>query len=231
MSFILDALRKSENERQRNATPGIADAPIRPRSQRRSFWIPLVAALLGINLSLLAVLWYVGNRDTPQNATTPSTALEPARKVQSAPATPSVQAPIVPLPDSTSVIADPTVSRELASEFATPPQPQPQPTAPAVAIPTPPPTGATPSIEVDEGSSIVDVPTLAELSLAGSVSLPTLHLDIHVYSDTPAERFVFINTAKYREGDKITEGPTVDKINQSGVVLVHQNRRFLLTRE
>jgi general secretion pathway protein B len=76
-----------------------------------------------------------------------------------------------------------------------------------------------------------NLPTLMELSLAGTINLKPLHLDIHVYSEEPTERFIFINMAKYREGDTLREGPRVDAITKEGVVLDYQGRSFILTRE
>ena len=57
MSFILDALKKSENQRQRHIGPSLADVQVRRRESNRPWWVLAVAALLVINLGvLLAVL-------------------------------------------------------------------------------------------------------------------------------------------------------------------------------
>ena len=56
MSFILDALKKSETDRQQKTAPGIADVPTAPRSSKPSRWVPVVAALLGINAIALVVI-------------------------------------------------------------------------------------------------------------------------------------------------------------------------------
>ena len=210
MSFILDALRKSENERQRNTTPGIADSPTRARPAKRSVWIPLVAVLLGINLSLIAVLWYTGDDATETNVAAETPASSQSNVALESPPKPALSPNNYPAP-----IADPNISRELSTEL--------DPV-------TPPARGANTPASINV-SPTLDVPTLAELTLDGTLSLPSLHLDIHVYSDTPAERFVFINTSKYREGERTSEGPIIDEINGIGVVLMHQDRRFLLTRE
>jgi general secretion pathway protein B len=69
------------------------------------------------------------------------------------------------------------------------------------------------------------------LRLDGSLQLPALHLDIHVFADDPAERFVFINMTKYRENSQLDEGPVVTEITTDGVILEHQGRTFLLPRE
>jgi general secretion pathway protein B len=70
-----------------------------------------------------------------------------------------------------------------------------------------------------------------ELRADGSLRLPELHLDIHVYSEKPAERFVFINMGKYKEGDRLAEGPAVREIRPDGVVLDQGGTRFLMPRQ
>ena len=80
-------------------------------------------------------------------------------------------------------------------------------------------------------TSIAVVPTIDELRLEGSLQIEELHLDIHVYSDLPADRFVFINMNKHREGSRTAEGPVVREIRTDGVVLEYQGRVFLLPRE
>ena len=63
------------------------------------------------------------------------------------------------------------------------------------------------------------------------MQLPELHLDIHVYSGEPSERFVFVNMVKYKERGKLAEGPTITEIVPEGVVLDYLGTRFLLPRE
>ena len=53
MSFILDALKKSENERQRQIGPSLADVRIVRRHAERPWWVVAVAALLVVNLGVL----------------------------------------------------------------------------------------------------------------------------------------------------------------------------------
>ena len=70
-----------------------------------------------------------------------------------------------------------------------------------------------------------------ELRLQGTLQIAEMHLDIHVFSEVPADRFVFINMNKHREGTVTAEGPVVREIRPDGVVLEHQGRVFLLPRE
>jgi general secretion pathway protein B len=74
------------------------------------------------------------------------------------------------------------------------------------------------------------LPTQMDLATGGTV-LPEMHLDIHVYSARPTDRFVFVNMQKYTEGQALKEGPTLERITTEGAVLNHRGMRFLLPRQ
>ena len=75
------------------------------------------------------------------------------------------------------------------------------------------------------------MPSLVELRANGTLQLPDMHVDIHVYSDVPSERFVFINMNKYQEKSRLDEGPVVDEITSDGVILEYHGTIFLLPRD
>ena len=81
MSFILDALKKSENERQRTVGPALTDAPLRRARPERPWWAVAVAALLVVNLAVLIVVLM---RD-PTPAAKVNEAANPAVAPQAAP--------------------------------------------------------------------------------------------------------------------------------------------------
>jgi general secretion pathway protein B len=64
--------------------------------------------------------------------------------------------------------------------------------------------------------------------LAQGGQLPDLRLDLHVYAVNPAERFVFINMRKLREGEALPDGVRVEQITPDGVDLSYQGKRFAL---
>ena len=66
---------------------------------------------------------------------------------------------------------------------------------------------------------------------AGIVSIGDLRVDMHVYSGDPAKRFVFVNMKKYREGDRLAEGPSIEEITPEGIILSQQGKRFQLDRD
>lgn len=56
MSFILDALRKSEHDRQRQTGPTLAEVPVAAPKPRSNVWAPVVIVLLLVNLVVIGVL-------------------------------------------------------------------------------------------------------------------------------------------------------------------------------
>jgi general secretion pathway protein B len=63
MSFILDALKKSELERQRQSVPGLMDTRLSPKRNRLPLWAVALGVLLGINL--LGLTYVVLRRNIP----------------------------------------------------------------------------------------------------------------------------------------------------------------------
>lgn len=55
-----------------------------------------------------------------------------------------------------------------------------------------------------------------------------LHLQVHVYSEVPAQRRVFINNQKYVEGQRIDANLVIESITPDGVFVSYQGRRVLL---
>jgi general secretion pathway protein B len=203
MSFILDALKKSEAERQRQDAPGIANIPQSTERRGGKHWAWIIGGLLAINLVvLLGIVFRPG--DGPVTAATPTPTSEPAvataeRAVRPPPATSSA-------PPESSVSTAPPAQATAAEPAAT----------------------STPALPTPEA---VSLPTFEALRAQGQLSLPDMHIDIHVYSGRPEDRFVFVNMTKYRENATLTEGPTVVQISPEGVVLDYFGTRFLLPRE
>jgi general secretion pathway protein B len=224
MSFILDALRKSEHERQRQVGPGIAD--IREGAASRSafpIWALALGGLLALNMLVVIVVAF---RDH-------STRGGAAPVSEAAPA-PTATAPTAPTPQPLAAASAPAATSNTQAPTATDQQAEPLSADSAPAV-EPEPTlrpEAKPAVpsnaETDE--SYASLPTLGDVTLQGT-SLPELHLDLHVYASRPVDRFVFLNTRKYREGGKTPDGTTIERITPDGVILNHRGVRFLLPRQ
>ncbi len=97
MSFILDALKKSENERQRQVGPSLADVQVSQRRINKPWWAVAVGALLVVNLGVLIVVLM---RDGDARSNTPQAAAESSTANTSA--TDARAGTQVPLPASAS---------------------------------------------------------------------------------------------------------------------------------
>jgi general secretion pathway protein B len=126
--------------------------------------------------------------------------------------------------------ANPATARGAAPANAT--------AAPPVAAPpaaTPPAAAATaanrqpPSLPNDT-SPLEALPAFWELPYNVRKELPELKLSMHVYSATPAKRFVVLNGNRQVEGDELGGDVRLTEIRTDGVVLTYQSQRFLLPR-
>ncbi|MFZ9052365.1 MAG: general secretion pathway protein GspB [Woeseiaceae bacterium] len=206
MSFILDALKRSENERQQQGNAEFSSVPTGSDSPRSSRWLWLLGVLLAVNLAVL-----LGILLRPDRQPTAMTAMPPAEESISLPL-PTDKAADSPAGFAERVAEAREEQSVMAPAAASTPAPAPEP-------------------QRSNTSQSASVPTIDQLRLDGSLQIAELHLDIHVYSEVPGERFVFINTNKHRERSQLPEGPVVREITPAGVILDYQGQTFLLPRE
>jgi general secretion pathway protein B len=215
-SFILDALKKSETERQRGAVPGISDLPVVVQQTRTSAWVGVVIAGLGVCIVALGWAWWQSADRASQAAVVRTAAPAPVRS-EPAPAQP-VRTARVPAAEA----APPVATRSLAQEVAQAP-------APARAAPS---AAATPSPsarDLPSGSGTVTASPMSILEArSAGMPVPELTLELLVYSNNPGQRFVYINSAKYVEGETLADGPRVVEITPEGAILSWRNQNFLL---
>ncbi len=200
MSFILDALRKSENDRREQAAPALATAPRTAQVTNKSIWPPVLAVVLAVNALALGYLLLTRDDPADLSTTAPSPAEPEVRSLRK-------ESLVDNTPPTPVEIPDPTPVEPVAD----------------VAVSEPPPA---PARTIQEG-----LPRLDQLRAAGLVSVASIRVDMHVYSEEAAKRFVFINMKKYREGERLTEGPTIEEITQDGIIMTQQGNRFILDRD
>jgi len=215
MSFILDALKKSESDRQQQGPAEFAGVPTSNGRQRAPRWLWILGVLLAINLAVL-----LGLLLRPEVAVTP-TASEQAvvssdsfadQVAQARQNVPAREEPRAPAPQlaNTSPASSAVTTAAANTQSSTPP-----PAAPVRR----------------QSNNIASLPTLIEVLANGTVTLPELHVDIHVFAESPEDRFVFINMNKQVEGSRLAEGPIVEEITTDGVVLSYNGTSFVLPRD
>ena len=208
MSYILDALRRAQAERERGQVPGLeartlVQTPPPPAPRRVMVWV-LAGSLVAGLLALVALLALRGG---PVPATVP-VAAQPAPT----PATPVLTpAPLPTPPPPIVVVSAPTVP--------------PSPTAPATALSsTPlaplamPAPVAAPAPPVPAAGGVRAI-QLAQLSADLRRELPALTLGGAIWSDNAASRFVIVNGQVLREGEAAAPGVLLERIGPKAVFL------------
>lgn len=230
MSYILDALRKADAERERGHVPGLHAQPGPSRTDddigRGARAMPPWAWFVGAVsvLAVAGVAWQWLERDTPQPpaaprpAETPSLAMAPAPAVQQAAAPPAPPAPVVaPSPAPPPVpIERATPARAAPARIATV---APVAHTPSAAAPR---AATAPASSANEGK----VYAISELPDSVRRELPTLAIGGSIYSDNAASRFLIINGQIFHEGDKVTPSLTLEQIKLKAAVLQYKGYRY-----
>ncbi|MGN6454562.1 MAG: general secretion pathway protein GspB, partial [Steroidobacteraceae bacterium] len=224
MSFILDALKKSESDRQRQSGPALFEVRVAPPRTRLPTWAIAIALLLVLNLGV--VLWMLLRHQGHAPAPLASDTLPPAAAAGAAPTAPSPAVPATSAPMAAgSAPPVPVVAVSSAGTGAAPPPSTGAPSAPpaASASTTPSAPSATPGAEPGSpedyapaedrsapapGSHVrrgtdSGIPLYQDLTSTPGTQLPQLRLDLHVFAAHPQERFVMVNMHKLREGDTL----------------------------
>ena len=114
MSFILDALRKSEHERQRSATPGLSQVPLATPQPRTPRWMLAVMGVLVAAVLVLGAAWWRSSR-APEPAATVERSVElPPPASRTAP--PQQAAPTRMAPRESSSLSSAAASTAAAPE-------------------------------------------------------------------------------------------------------------------
>jgi general secretion pathway protein B len=222
MSFILDALRKSELERQRQRGPGMAEFPAARADRRLPVALVVIGALLAVNI---VVVVFFMLREAPAPATTQAATAAPSSTTSAPPS--AAASPSQPAPGAQGALESEALPSqgfeeppvEIYGAPATQPPDAPDPTL----LPEAP--AAAPSVTYSEAPPADDA-----VSVEAATGLPELSVDLHIFAEDPAKRAVFINGRRYTKGDRIAEGPVVEDITRDGALLSYRGRRFLLPR-
>jgi general secretion pathway protein B len=253
MSYILDALRKAERERGITQVPNLMTVhDFRPKSRHR-IWL-LIGVLM---LCAAALAWYflpghrtitgnsasgAGSRAAQQSADAAAAknpdlrAITPAANLTNEPAAPDTRAAGITQPQRAIVLSRAVPKkpggeqRGLAPASAQPvperSSPKPAPVSPVTAAPAPQPPPSPARSAAGESTSAPQAAAANPASLSEAMAM--MNLSILLYSDTPAERIVFINGRKYVEGDHIDGKYFIENITLEGAVLSYQGERGIL---
>lgn len=216
MSYILDALRKSESERRRGRVPDLGhQVQLIHKPKKKS---SLVAVLIGAGLLLNALV--LGFLFWPTAKTPPvSGVAEKPEAVAPAPA------PVAAPAQTTRPEPPPQeVSPGAVAETIPPASARPEQQRPTIIVPSADRNSASPALAAND-SLPGAVPHLVELPVSFQRSVPDLVFNSHIYASEPSSRRVMINGHYLKAGDSFS-GIRVERITEEGVVLSKNGRFF-----
>lgn len=243
MSYILDALKRAEAERERGAVPGLHTRhalPLLPQPGRggKPFIVGAGAAALVLG-ALGAGLWLWRTPAVPVRlaAVEPAVAASPAGPLaQAVPQAVSPPAPVPApapksVPASPSSAAPPAVAAPRAAATATP---RPLPGARAssaasasAALPVPNPSHP-PNVAPAQAAPAVPThaPLLGELPEALRRQIPPLAISGSVYSENRAQRMLVVNNLVLFEGAVAAPEVNLEEIRAKSSVFSFRGTRF-----
>jgi len=242
VSYILDALRRADAERERGSVPSLHAQSVLPgspdagarRNGRSMAWV--VAALA---IALAASLgWHLMSRDAVREvstvvpaqtaATDPAPAPAPAQPSPQAPtraARPAALPPVpaarpVPAPVTTAPLAKTQPGTSPSTTAATPAASA----APVTASPAPPANTAAPPAP----AANTRIPRQEELPEDIRRQLPKFSVGGSIYSESAASRFLILNGQIFHENDKVMPDLVLEQIKLKSAVLRYRDQRFTI---
>jgi general secretion pathway protein B len=206
----LDALKKSDSERQQRQGPTLASVhrqTFLPHNQRRSLTLPMLVCAGAVVVAASVWLYQRGYVQISLPVTNPV-----ALQKMGAP----VAIPVEPAPLSDALID----SGEVASV-----RPTPQKLAaanPETTKITAPDAGSTVQVPLTAGA----IPELWQLPGSLREGIPELDFSLHVYSTQPDQRSIIINNRMMREGEYVNPLLALSAITPDGVVMRYRNEYF-----
>ena len=229
MSYILEALKKSDQQRQRGATPTLPAATVTEvvAAKKPVYYGLLAVVLLGAGITIGWLRpWQA---ELPAHAAEPIAARSPIQVLHQAATAPLHESPEIarktaqelPMPNST-----PAVQPAPGIDAMQPAIPAPVRTRMHGAVATAPaPMPEKRANPADAAQGLRATP-MNELPLPIQQEMPAITIQLHSYSSIPANRLVSINSQMLHEGEFLTPGLKLEQITVEGVILSYKGYRF-----
>lgn len=234
MSYILDALKKSEQERGQGNIPDVQtvhSSSLSYRNDKKAYW-PYIL-IIAVILNLLAITYFIINKE--KNVDTKVAAQDNTSTAQTTTENNTAAKDTVPPTPTTSVVDDnksKAIAEPQADTAVTADDKNIVPASPPVkatsnntqAVVKAPVTNTRPETTVkSSGTEIVDFHDLSEST---KQQLPAIIISAHVYSSNPLQRSVVINNNFTEEGEYVLDGLILHEITSDGVVFNYQGTLF-----
>ena len=203
MSYILDALRKADAERERDPARGIHAQPMAAQPVARR--MPFAPWAAGLAVAAAALAGYAWSQRSPA----------PAMAMPRLP----VAAPSDPMP----VVAAPRVVTVATAVQPAPPPPLPQPVKPAVIQ-----AAVIKAPAEPKAAAAAPERMYAQSELPADVqqALPKLAISGGVYSDNVAQRMLIVGGQVVNEGKELAPGLVLEQIGPRNAVLRFRGYKY-----
>lgn len=231
MSYILDALKKSDKERKRGSVPDIMTVQDiqMPGTKKRPLWILLILVVLLLNAVVL--IWV-----SPWKSKNPQTVSDPASDKQIVAKSQLADTKISSdkknaLQQSKKVNAGNDVRKEIKEKPKAMPETKITREASSITPPKKDEAGDTTSeAKPDDNHLPLPLPNkiyhMSELPQSLQQKLPAFAISTFLYSGDPGSRSVRINGQMMREGQYLSAGLKLEEIMQNGMIFSYQNYLF-----
>ena len=228
MSYILDALKKSEQERGHDSIPGVQtvhSSSLNYRSEKTSYWPYILITAVLLNIAL--VIYFIFDKDKPvieQTAITQKAVTKSSHENKIIAS--GAQATIAKDTTEQALITTLSSEEELESDnLEQPPALTHISTSeselPAAATIS---TGRTNAPrKVAAENDIIDFYNLPE---SIKKQLPTINISAHVYSSNPLQRSIVINNNFMEEGEYVLDNLILHEITASGAIFNYHGTLF-----
>ncbi|WP_313031914.1 general secretion pathway protein GspB [Massilia alkalitolerans] len=231
MSYILEALKKAQAERQLGNAPTIHAPPpsyasADTRSSRKPVIIGIAAGALVVALGALFLLRQPAPAPAAQVASAPApapvaapVAVPAAPVVAPLPAAPEPAAPAKPeapvKPKAPPVSAKPPAPAPKPAPRAEPVEALPEPARPVLVAAAP----AAPSAEDHIGP-------LQSLPESVQREIPKVSFGGYIYSPNPAERLLLVDKMLRREGEEVAPGLVLERLLPKAAIMNYRGSRY-----
>jgi general secretion pathway protein B len=231
MSYILDALRKSDQQRQRGQTPTLqaTTTAAAAAAQPGVLAYGLFAAIL-VGSGIVIGWWQPWQAPAPPTAAAlpaapPALAAAPATPPLN-PYPPAAQMPPATTPAPAGIATETVLNSEAAAAAATTERPRSGAATVKKNRPAVTPSAAAKKPARSAAGNDQVAPAINELPPAIQQELTPLSVSVHAYSPRASERIVGINNKLLREGGSLPSGLTLEKITPEGMILSYKGYRF-----
>ncbi|MCC7596813.1 general secretion pathway protein GspB [Janthinobacterium sp. FW305-129] len=232
MSYILEALKKSQAERQLGELPSIHapqvqlhDGAASGTARRAPVWLALGGVTVAVAAALLLWQPWQAGAAAPVAVPVPLSAAAPAVLAQAVPAPmPAVPVPVAappavaaPVPVPPAATAAPVHHARPVAEpkQETPGQPAPPP------VVAPPPATPAPAPPVEEA-----VPGMRDLPEPIQRQIPPIAIGGYIYSKNPADRLLLIDKVLRHEGEELAPGLVLEKLQPKAAIFSFKGYRY-----